>query len=71
MLRNVHLPLPVTCYMSSKWVEGLLSTGLTALSLLAEAPTNNRPFQTVEPEKLTKKFYKNNVCLLLGDGACI
>ena len=32
----------------------------TALSEASEAYTNNRPFQTVEPEKLTRKFYKKN-----------
>ena len=32
---------------------------------------NNSPFQTVEPEKLTRKFYKNNSRALLGDGADI
>ena len=32
-------------------------TFLTALALNAEACTNNRPFQTVESEKLTRKFY--------------
>ena len=44
---------------------------LTALSYNAEAYTNNRPFQTVELEKLTKKFYKKNSCALLGAGAYI
>ena len=28
--------------------------------LNTDAYTNNRPFQTVEPEKLTRKFYKKN-----------
>ena len=31
----------------------------------------HRPFKTVEPKKLTRKFYKNNFCALLGDNACI
>ena len=36
---------------------------LTALSLNAETSTNNRTFQAVEPEKLTRKFLnKNNSC---------
>ena len=43
----------------------------TALSSNAEAFTNNRPFQTIEAEKLTRKFYKNNSCALLGAGAYI
>ena len=33
----------------------------------AQAHTNNRPLQTVEPEKLTRKFYKNNFCALSGN----
>ena len=44
---------------------------VTGASTLLNAGPNNRPFQTVEPEKLTNKFYKNNFCALLGDGACI
>ena len=40
-------------------------------SMLRTGCTNSRPFQTVEPEKLTKKFYKNNFFALLGDDACI
>ena len=35
----------------------------------AGANTDNRPFHTVEPEKLDNKFYKNNLCTLLGAGA--
>ena len=31
-----------------------------AASMLRTGCTNNTPFQTVEPEKFTKKFYKNN-----------
>ena len=49
----------------------LLFTWVTALLEHAEAYTNNRPFQTVEPEKLTRKFYKKNVCALLGDSASV
>ena len=44
---------------------------VTALSFNAEAFTNNRTSQAVEPEKLTRKFYKNNSCDLLGAGAYI
>ena len=44
---------------------------ITALSSNAEAFTNNRTFQAVEPEKLTRKFYKNNFGALLGAGAYI
>ena len=43
----------------------------TALSENAEGYTNNRPFQTVKPEKLTRKIYKNNSCVVLRDGAYI
>ena len=46
-------------------------SGVTALSLNAEAFTNNRTSQAVEPEKLTRKFYKNNSCALFGAGAYI
>ena len=42
-----------------------------AASMLRTRCTNNRPFQTEEQEKLTRKFYKKNFCALLGDGACI
>ena len=41
----------------------------TALSLNAEAFMNNRTSQAVEPEKLTRKFYKKNSGALLGAGA--
>ena len=43
----------------------------TALSLNAEAFTNNRTFQAVEPEKLTRKCYMNKSCALLGTRAYI
>ena len=43
----------------------------TALSLNAQAFTNNRTSQAVEPEKVTRKFYKNNSCALSGAGAYI
>ena len=36
---------------------------------IAEAHTNNRPLNTAEPEKLTRKFYNNNFCALLGNSA--
>ena len=43
----------------------------TALSLNAEAFTNNRTFQAVEPEKFTRKYHKNNSCAFLRAGAYI
>ena len=43
---------------------------ITALLLKAEAHTNNRPLQTVDPDKLTRKFYKNNFWALLGGKQC-
>ena len=45
--------------------------GYIALSSNVEAFANNRRFQTVEPEKLTRKFDKNDSCALLGAGAYI
>ena len=44
---------------------------ITGASTQLNSGPNNMPFLTVEPEKLTKKFYKNVFCALLGDGACI
>ena len=41
----------------------------TALSLNAEAFSNDRTSQAVEQEKMTRKFYKNNSCAFLGTGA--
>ena len=38
------------------------------LALNAEACLNNRTFQTVEQEKLKRKFRENNSCALLGAG---
>ena len=38
-------------------------------AFLAEAHTKNRPLQEIEPEKLTKKFYKNKFCALLRNSA--
>ena len=51
--------IPLQCFQS------------TALSLNAEAFTNNRTFQAIKWEKLTRKFSKNNSCALLGADAYI
>ena len=45
--------------------------GTLAASMLRTGCTTNRLFQTVETENLTKKFYKNNFCALLGEGPYI
>ena len=37
----------------------------------ADAIKNNRSSQAIEPEKFTRKFYKNNSCDHLGAGAYI
>ena len=43
----------------------------TSFLLNVEAFTNNRTLQVVEPEKLNRKYYKNNSCAILAADAYI